>query len=57
MKEFVVNQNFALIERLIHVLGRDFALSENSNMRKGGLIGLAAAALGLQKVRTTILSM
>ena len=50
VKEFLVSQNYGLIERLISVLGRDFALSESSNMRKGGLIGLAAAALGLQKV-------
>ena len=50
VKEFLVSQNYGLIERLISVLGRDFALSESPNMRKGGLIGLAAAALGLQKV-------
>jgi vacuole morphology and inheritance protein 14 len=35
------------IERILLVLGRDFVQSNQSNDRKGGLIGLAAAALGL----------
>jgi vacuole morphology and inheritance protein 14 len=34
-------------ERIMIVLGRDYAQSNLSNYRKGGLIGLAAAALGL----------
>ena len=34
-------------ERIMTVLGRDYAQSNLSNYRKGGLIGLAAAALGL----------
>ena len=29
------------------MLGSDFALSQNPHMRKGGLIGLAAMAIGL----------
>jgi len=38
------------------VLGTDFALSQNSNMRKGGLIGLAAMAIALGKVSAMFLS-
>ncbi len=34
-------------ERIMTVLGRDYAQSNQSNYRKGGLIGLAATALGL----------
>jgi hypothetical protein len=42
--------NHGQIQKLIKVLGTDFALSLNSNMRKGGLIGLAAMAIALGKV-------
>ncbi|EKX49911.1 hypothetical protein GUITHDRAFT_104308 [Guillardia theta CCMP2712] len=35
------------IERILTVLGNDYALSSQANLRKGGLIGMAAAALGL----------
>ena len=35
------------IERILTVLGNDYALSSQANLRKGGLIGIAAAALGL----------
>ena len=34
-------------ERIMMVLGRDYAQANQSNYRKGGLIGLAATALGL----------
>ena len=44
--------NHVQIQKLIKVLGTDFALSLNSNMRKGGLIGLAAMAIALGKVKT-----
>ncbi|CAG5089147.1 Similar to Vac14: Protein VAC14 homolog (Rattus norvegicus) [Cotesia congregata] len=36
-------------KRLLKVLGQDFATSQNSHTRKGGLIGLAAIAVGLGK--------
>lgn len=39
--------NTALIESIIAVLSKDFCTSMNSNYRKGGLIGLAATAIGL----------
>jgi len=35
------------VDRILRCLGRDFAQSNQANNRKGGLIGLAAAALGL----------
>ena len=35
------------IEATLHLLGQEFCTSTNSNHRKGGLIALAAAAIGL----------
>jgi hypothetical protein len=35
------------IEAVINMLGQEFATSTNANHRKGGLIGLAATAIGL----------
>lgn len=35
---------------VIALLGQDFATSNNANHRKGGLIGLAATAIGLMSV-------
>lgn len=35
---------------IIVLLGQDFATSTNPNHRKGGLIGLAATAIGLMSV-------
>uniref|UniRef100_A0A7S0EZA4 Vacuolar protein 14 C-terminal Fig4-binding domain-containing protein n=1 Tax=Hanusia phi TaxID=3032 RepID=A0A7S0EZA4_9CRYP len=35
------------IENILTILGNDYALSSQANLRKGGLIGMAAAALGL----------
>nr|XP_054748372.1 protein VAC14 homolog [Lytechinus pictus] len=37
------------IHKLIAVLGSDFALSPNTSLKRGGLIGLAATATGLGK--------
>ena len=37
------------INAIIVMLGEDFATSATSNHRKGGLIGLAATAIGLMK--------
>jgi hypothetical protein len=37
----------ARIEATLTLLGQDFCTSANSNHRKGGLIALAAAAIGL----------
>lgn len=50
VKEFAAVNNSMQIRRLLKVLGRDFAMSKNPNTKKGGLIGLAAMAVGLGKV-------
>lgn len=39
-----------MIDKVITILAQDFARSRNANHRKGGLIGLAAIALGLLPV-------
>ncbi|XP_063972003.1 protein VAC14 homolog [Diachasmimorpha longicaudata] len=49
VKEFSARNNIPQIKRLLKVLGQDFATSHNSHTRKGGLIGLAAIAVGLGK--------
>ena len=53
-RECVAIPNHVQIQKLIKVLGTDFALSLNSNMRKGGLIGLAAMAIALGKVKPSL---
>lgn len=50
VKEFAAVSNSMQIRRLLKVLGQDFAMSKNPNTKKGGLIGLAAMAVGLGKV-------
>lgn len=49
VKEFTTHNNAVQIKRLIKVLGDDFCASVNAHSRKGGLIGLAAVAIGLGK--------
>ncbi|XP_076546294.1 protein VAC14 homolog isoform X1 [Osmia lignaria lignaria] len=49
VKEFSAHNNTVQIKRLLKVLGQDFATSQNPHTRKGGLIGLAAIAVGLGK--------
>lgn len=49
VKDFVHQNNHAQIRKLLRVLGEDFAVSHNLNTRKGGLMGLAATAIGLGK--------
>lgn len=49
VKEFATHNNTVQIKRLLKVLGQDFATSQNPHTRKGGLIGLAAIAVGLGK--------
>lgn len=49
VKEFSAHNNTSQIKRLLKVLGQDFATSQNPHSRKGGLIGLAAIAVGLGK--------
>ncbi|XP_071957548.1 protein VAC14 homolog [Antedon mediterranea] len=49
VKELAQTGETEQIMKLVNVLSRDFALSSNPNSRKGGLIGLAATAIGLGK--------
>eukprot|EP00106_Octopus_bimaculoides_P002664 XP_014770106.1 PREDICTED: protein VAC14 homolog [Octopus bimaculoides] len=49
VKEFLAQNNTAQIRKLLRVLGEDFSVSHNLNTRKGGLMGLAATAIGLGK--------
>ncbi|KAL1449005.1 hypothetical protein WDU94_000249 [Cyamophila willieti] len=49
VKEFHQMNNHAQIKKLLKVLGHDFAVSKNPQTKKGGLIGLAAIAVGLGK--------
>lgn len=51
VKEFVIANKTDQIRRLLKVLGQDFTMSQHPNYRKGGLIGLAAVALALGKVK------
>jgi vacuole morphology and inheritance protein 14 len=41
--------NATMIQSVISILSKDFCTSMNSNYRKGGLIGLAATAIGLMQ--------
>lgn len=50
VSEFNKAKNIGQIQKLLTVLGREFALSRDVHKRKGGLIGLAAASIGLGKV-------
>lgn len=47
IRGLVAQQDHQRISSLLHLLVHDFALSPQSNHRKGGLIGLAAATMGL----------
>ncbi|KAH9509518.1 PtdIns(3,5)P(2) sythesis regulation factor [Bulinus truncatus] len=48
MKELLAVSQFDQIKKLLKVL-EEYAVSQNPNTRKGGLIGLAAVAIGLGK--------
>lgn len=52
VKELVASRDTRSLERLIAFLNDEFATSANPNQKKGGLIGLAAAALGLNQVKS-----
>ncbi|KAL1110524.1 hypothetical protein AAG570_008052 [Ranatra chinensis] len=49
VKDFVEVNKMSQIKKLLKVLGHEFAMSQNANYRKGGLIGLAAVAVALGK--------
>lgn len=54
VKEFQANNDVKQIRKLITILTDEFAVSHNPHSRKGGLIGLAATAIALGKVRLEI---
>ena len=47
IKQLQETDQKARITAIVEMLGQDFACSTNANHRKGGLIGLAATAIGL----------
>jgi vacuole morphology and inheritance protein 14 len=49
------NNNHAMIQNVVTLLSKDFCTSMNSNFRKGGLVGLAATAIGLMQHSRTYL--
>ena len=51
-RECVALQNHTQIQKLLKLIGGDFVSSHNPNTRKGALVGLAAIAIALGKVRT-----
>jgi len=52
IKDLMRGKNFQGIDAVLHVLIKDFAESTQANFRKGGLIGLAAAAVGLASMNS-----
>ena len=49
------NNNYTMIQNVITLLSKDFCTSMNANFRKGGLVGLAATAIGLMQNSRTYL--
>lgn len=49
VSEFIAIKNYTQIKKLLKVLGEDFAMSTDSNKKKGGLLGLAATSIALGK--------
>ena len=47
VKSLQESGNTAMIQSVLAVLSKDFCTSMNANYRKGGLIGIAASAIGL----------
>lgn len=49
IRDYVTANQLSQVERILEILN-DLARSQNPHNRKGGLIGLAAAAIALGKV-------
>ncbi|VDL59916.1 unnamed protein product [Hymenolepis diminuta] len=49
VKTYVQKEKTEEIEKILQILGQDFIVSPNVNVRKGGLFGLASVAIGLGK--------
>ena len=56
IKQFQEANNTPMIQNVITMLSKDFCTSMNSNYRKGGLVGLAATAIGLMQHSKNFLS-
>jgi vacuole morphology and inheritance protein 14 len=54
-KDFASMKNSEQIRKLLRVLGQDFTMSQMTNWRKGGIIGLAATAMALGKVHIVLI--
>ena len=55
IKLLTESNNFGTVNAIIAVLSKDFCTSMNSNYRKGGLVGLAATAIGLHTATNNFL--
>ena len=51
VKDLVMLTDYGQIKQVISTLEHEFTLSSNPNSRKGGLVGLAATAIALGRVR------
>lgn len=49
VRDLAQNKNFDDVEKIIKVLSKEFVSSSNPNAKRGGVIGLAATAIGLGK--------
>ena len=54
VKDLVAKNEFGQVKDVIIHLKDDFTLSSNPNSRKGGLVGLAAIAIGLGRVSVVL---
>lgn len=50
MKTYVLKEKKDEISKILQILGEEFIISPNANVRKGGLFGLASVAIGLGQV-------
>jgi vacuole morphology and inheritance protein 14 len=57
IKTLQESNNLSVIRSVIALLSKDFCTSMNSNYRKGGLMGLAATAIGLMQNTPAFLSL
>ena len=57
VKSLTEANNMGMIQSIITVLSKDFCTSMNANYRKGGLVGLAATAIGLMNYSSNFLSL
>jgi len=54
IRDFLSIGNHTEISRIVKFLSNNYVLSQNQNNKKGGLIGLAACAIALGKVKLKI---